>query len=53
VVTVVEFDRETQRLRFAATLRGDPPAEIAEMVGAREDWRAEALEKLRERNRDG
>jgi len=34
-----QYDRQTERLRWSATLRGDSTAEIAELVGARETER--------------
>ena len=39
IYNLKEWDRQTERLRRSAALRGDSTAEIAEMVAAREDER--------------
>jgi hypothetical protein len=36
---IEQYDRQTAKLEFAARLRGDSMAEVAELVGARETER--------------
>jgi hypothetical protein len=45
ICTVEQYDRLTERLRFAAVLRGDSTAEIVELTRAREDERARIMEE--------
>ena len=45
IYTIDDFDRQTERLRWAATLRGDSTAEIVDLVRSREDERARIMEE--------
>ena len=48
-MTLEQFDSETCRLAYAATLRGDGPADVIELVKAREDERQRLLAERDER----
>jgi hypothetical protein len=43
------FDMETSRLRFTAELRGDPAADIRELIADREAERARLVEIIEKR----
>ena len=40
------FDAETARLRYSRTLCGDTPAEVADVVGAREEMRRAIVRRI-------
>ena len=45
IFTLEQYDRQTERLRFAAVLRGDSTAELLELTRAREDERQRIVEE--------
>jgi hypothetical protein len=46
IFTIEQYDRQTERLRFAAVLRGDSTAEIVDLTRARENERARIMEEI-------
>jgi hypothetical protein len=50
-VTPKQYDAETTRLAYSMALRGDSPAEIAEVVTAREAERERLIAERDEANR--
>jgi hypothetical protein len=46
ICTIEQFDKQTERLRWAATLRGDSTAQIVDLVRCRENERARILEEI-------